>query len=183
MQTKLAQSAGTLQAFISGHAGHVPPQLTSVSVPFFAPSTQLGALHICCVQASDSQSAPVRQLWPIGQGAEHPAPHAGAPSGAGAGHAASTVVLASFAAASFAASEASRTEVSLSGVSSASVDASTATTVLPSLCPNSGLAGVSPAAAPCGEFWPHAAMMTAMHPRIVREKEFEKLCLDMRPAH
>src|SRR5262245_6138109 len=35
VHTPLAQSVGTLHAFKGGHATHVPPQSTSVSVPFF----------------------------------------------------------------------------------------------------------------------------------------------------
>ena len=105
----------------------MPPQLTSVSVPFFTASTQLGALHICCVQASDSQSSPVRQLWPVGQGAAQPAPHAGAPSAPGGGH---TAAGASRGTTTSFAVEASLLEASLLEVSPprASVEASFSTT-------------------------------------------------------
>jgi hypothetical protein len=40
----LVQSVLALQCFLSGHFGHVgPPQSTSVSSPFCAPSLQVGA--------------------------------------------------------------------------------------------------------------------------------------------
>jgi hypothetical protein len=45
-QTALWQSVSTPQVSPIGHAGQLPPQSTSVSLPFFTPSEHDGAWHV-----------------------------------------------------------------------------------------------------------------------------------------
>jgi hypothetical protein len=55
----LVQSVLAAQSFpMAQSAGHEPPQSTSVSVPFFAPSMQVGAAHVLPLQTSLAQSDP-----------------------------------------------------------------------------------------------------------------------------
>jgi hypothetical protein len=65
VQTPLMQSAGAKHVFVLAHLGHVlPPQSASVSVPFFAPSRQVGVWHTLGVpvQTPLVQSPPTRQV-------------------------------------------------------------------------------------------------------------------------
>jgi hypothetical protein len=50
MQTPLLQSASAAHARMSPHEGQLPPQSTSVSLPFFTPSIQLGAVQVAPAQ-------------------------------------------------------------------------------------------------------------------------------------
>jgi hypothetical protein len=62
-QTPLVQSAGTAQAFPSLHGVQLPPQSTSVSVPFLTVSVQLGAEQVIVAGSHTplTQSAPMAQ--------------------------------------------------------------------------------------------------------------------------
>jgi hypothetical protein len=63
---RLMQSALTAQAFVFAHfVVHEPPQSTSVSVPFFTTSAQLGAVHFFVVasQLPLAQSAEIKQAF------------------------------------------------------------------------------------------------------------------------
>jgi hypothetical protein len=50
MQLPLLQSAAAAQARMSPQGGQLPPQSMSVSLPFFTPSMQLGAVHVAPAQ-------------------------------------------------------------------------------------------------------------------------------------
>jgi hypothetical protein len=50
MQTPLLQSPCAAQTRMSPHGGQLPPQSTSVSLPFFTPSMQLGAAQVAPAQ-------------------------------------------------------------------------------------------------------------------------------------
>ena len=64
-QTPLVQSLATRQSFPSPQRGQAgPPQSTSVSVPFFAPSLQLGVAHLPAVHTSLWQSLRTLQFLP-----------------------------------------------------------------------------------------------------------------------
>jgi hypothetical protein len=56
-QRPVVQSVPTTQALPWEHWGHVgPPQSTSVSLPFFTPSVQVGAMQWQLLQTPDAQS-------------------------------------------------------------------------------------------------------------------------------
>jgi hypothetical protein len=56
------QSAATAQFLVSAHlVAQVPPQSTSVSVPFFAASVQVAAKHLFAVHTELTQSAATAQ--------------------------------------------------------------------------------------------------------------------------
>ena len=61
MQLELLQSIWPLHAWPSAHAGHDPPQSTSVSSPFATPSPQLGGAHFVLTQNPLAQSFPSEQ--------------------------------------------------------------------------------------------------------------------------
>jgi hypothetical protein len=71
VHTRLVQSFVTKQPALSAHAGQLPPQSTSVSLPFSIPSPQLVAWHVPFEQATLSQSSLVAQCWSVTQRA-HP---------------------------------------------------------------------------------------------------------------
>jgi hypothetical protein len=57
-----------------GSHGQPPPQSTLVSIPFFTPSLQLGALHTLIAHTALAQSADVTQALPSAQGFAHAVP-------------------------------------------------------------------------------------------------------------
>jgi hypothetical protein len=62
VHTELMQSAATAQFLVSAHlVAQVPPQSTSVSVPFFAASVQVAAKHLFAVHTELTQSAATAQ--------------------------------------------------------------------------------------------------------------------------
>jgi hypothetical protein len=75
MQLALAQSAPRTQALPGPHAGQpepVPPQSTSLSVPFFTVSAQVRATHRVAVQTRLPQSPPILHFLPVPQPAQGP---------------------------------------------------------------------------------------------------------------
>jgi hypothetical protein len=70
MHTPLLQSPALPHALVSSHFGAIPPppQSTSVSVPFFTMSVNVGAAHVPPLQTFDVQSAPVPQFLPTMHG-------------------------------------------------------------------------------------------------------------------
>jgi hypothetical protein len=69
-QTRLTQSALTVQPSPVPHAGHEPPQSTSVSLPFSTASVHVAGWHTPAGQLRLAQSAPTSQLPKLGQGAQ-----------------------------------------------------------------------------------------------------------------
>jgi hypothetical protein len=57
-----------LQAFVAAQPGQIPPQSTSVSVPFFRVSPQLASWHFPLTQCALAQSPFFLQPLPFGQG-------------------------------------------------------------------------------------------------------------------
>jgi hypothetical protein len=67
MQLLFWQSAPVLQPWPFGHLlGHVLPQSTPVSVPFFTVSVQVGFLQMLEIQLADVQSVLLAQPWSFG---------------------------------------------------------------------------------------------------------------------
>jgi hypothetical protein len=77
VQTRLVQFAAVMQALPSMHAGQMPPQSTSVSVPSFTPSLQVSREQTPALQmrpegqitpthADDTHAFDI-QTWPEGQ--------------------------------------------------------------------------------------------------------------------
>jgi hypothetical protein len=74
-QTPLVQSPATAHPEALAHLfGHVPPQSTSVSEPFFTRSVQDGAAQTFALQEAVEQSAAAAQPLPIPQAAGHEPP-------------------------------------------------------------------------------------------------------------
>jgi hypothetical protein len=80
VQTPEAQSAATAQARPSLQAPQVPPQSTSVSVPFFTVSAQAAARHLPPLQAPVVQSAATEQPLPSTHFVAHEPPQSTSPS-------------------------------------------------------------------------------------------------------
>jgi hypothetical protein len=67
VQVPLRQSVPRLQALPSAHLPQLPPQSTSVSLPFRVPSLQVAAWQIPPEQTRLVQSAADPQLSPVAQ--------------------------------------------------------------------------------------------------------------------
>jgi hypothetical protein len=63
----LPQSAAPLQALPTAHLEQVPPQSTSLSLPFFTPSEHVGAAHRLFRQRPLTQSESPTHALPTGQ--------------------------------------------------------------------------------------------------------------------
>jgi hypothetical protein len=73
-QNPLLHSPAPVQCSPLSHAVQAPPQSTSVSIPFWAPSSHAGALQVCrlALQTWPTQSAPCRHLRSTAQGLHAP---------------------------------------------------------------------------------------------------------------
>jgi hypothetical protein len=83
-QKPVAQSAALWQCLPAGHAGHGPPQSTSLSPSSCTPSEQVAAAHVPAMQTSPFvQSLAVLHptQWPSPSHTEPPPPVQGVPSG------------------------------------------------------------------------------------------------------
>jgi hypothetical protein len=79
-QAPEAQSPGTLQGCVSPHFFvQLPPQSTSLSLPFFTMSVHEGIAHTPCVQTSDAHCEAIAQVEPLAHGAQSP-PQSTSPS-------------------------------------------------------------------------------------------------------
>jgi hypothetical protein len=70
VQIAVVQSVAELQCLPAGHFGQLPPQSTSVSFPFFAPSPQEAFWHVPVLQTPVLQSPLPLQVcggWHFGQ--------------------------------------------------------------------------------------------------------------------
>jgi hypothetical protein len=68
----VAHSSSSTQAWPSSHGWQPLPQSTSLSLPFFTPSSQLAGAHASASQTPLSQSVPTVQSGPMAQGAQVP---------------------------------------------------------------------------------------------------------------
>src|SRR5439155_7797199 len=74
VQLPLWQSTARAQLLPSTHLGQLPPQSTSLSLPFFTPSLQVGAAQCARQHTPLWQSSSTAQLAPVAQAAQTPPP-------------------------------------------------------------------------------------------------------------